>query len=158
MSAISFRPARRDDLAAIVAMLADDAIGRTREVVSDPVDPAYVAALDAILGDPNQQLIVAERAAGADADDRVVGCLQLTFIPGLSRRGMWRGLIESVRVASSHRGQGIGRALIEHAILLCRHRGCQLVQLTSDKSRTDAKQFYESLGFVASHEGFKLSL
>ena len=87
-----------------------------------------------------------------------MGCLQLTFIPGLSRLGMWRGQIESVRVAADQRGSGLGRRLFEWAIAECRARGCGLVQLTTDKSRPDAKRFYESLGFEASHEGMKLSL
>lgn len=102
--------------------------------------------------DSNQVLLVAV------AGDAVVGCLQLSFIPGLSRLGMWRGQIESVRIAAGQRGGGLGRRLIEHAIGLCRQRGCGLVQLTSDKSRADAIRFYESLGFQASHEGMKLSL
>lgn len=156
--AISFRSATRDDLHAIVAMLADDALGNAREVVSDPLDPAYSDAFDAISTDPNQRLIVAERASESPAPARVVGCLQLTFIPGLSHRGRWRGLIEGVRVASGERGVGIGRAMIEHAVSLCRDRGCGLVQLTSNKARTDARRFYESLGFVASHDGFKLAI
>jgi ribosomal protein S18 acetylase RimI-like enzyme len=146
----SFRRAALADLPAIVAMLADDALGATREIVEDPPAQCYREAFDAISRDPNQLLLVAEGA------DRIVGCLQLSFIPGLSRQGAWRGQIESVRIASDQRGSGLGRRMIEHAIALCRERGCSLVQLTTDKSRTDAKRFYEGLGFVASHEGMKL--
>lgn len=148
----TFRRARREDVAAIVAMLADDELGRQREDLSDPPAPAYVEAFAAIDADPNQLLAVAE--VGGD----IAGCLQITFIPGLSRRGMWRGQIESVRVASSTRGSGLGRAMIGWAIGECRRRDCGLVQLTTDKSRSDAHRFYESLGFVASHEGMKLTL
>ena len=122
--------------------------GRTR-----PADESkYLEAFAALARDPNQLLAVAEIASV------VVGCLQLTFIPGLSRLGMWRGQIESVRVAADHRGSGLGRQLFEWAIAECRARGCGLVQLTTDKTRPDAKRFYESLGFRASHEGMKLSL
>lgn len=149
---LTFRRARADDLAAIVDMLADDALGATREIVADPVHGDYVAAFEAIDADPNQFLAVAEDAAG------VVGCLQLSFIPGLSRRGMWRGQIESVRVHSRARGEGHGQVLFEWAIEQCRRKGCGLVQLATDKSRPDALRFYERLGFVASHEGLKLSL
>ncbi|WP_049731266.1 GNAT family N-acetyltransferase [Rhizobium ecuadorense] len=148
-----FRLARQSDLAAIVRLLADDDLGATREVVSDPVDAAYLSAFAAIEADANQLLAVA-----IDASDKVVGCLQLSFLPGLSRMGMWRGQIESVRVASDIRGSGLGSAFIEWAIGQCAARGCGLVQLTSDKTRADSIRFYEKLGFVASHEGLKRSL
>ena len=149
MSEPVFRRAIAADLAAIVALLADDVLGAARE---KPGDPAYAAAFAAIEADPNQLLAVAEDGG------RIVGCLQLTFIPGLSHRGAWRGQIESVRIAASERGGGLGRRVFAWAIGECRARGCRLVQLTTDKSRTDARRFYESLGFVASHEGMKLAL
>ncbi len=144
-----FRRATVQDLPAIVALLADDVLGAAREA---PGDPAYAAAFAAIDADPNQLLVVAEQ------DARILGCLQLTFLPGLSHRGAWRGQIESVRVAADQRGTGLGRRFLEWAIAQCRARGCRLVQLTTDKSRTDARRFYESLGFTASHEGMKLAL
>jgi GNAT superfamily N-acetyltransferase len=134
-------------------MLADDALGRSREVVSDPVDERYLVAFAAIVADDNQLLAVA-----VNADDQPVGCLQLTFIPGLSRTGMWRGQIESVRITETERGTGLGTRFIKWAIGVCRDRGCKLVQLTSDKSRADSIRFYERLGFMASHEGMKLTL
>jgi ribosomal protein S18 acetylase RimI-like enzyme len=151
-SATGFRRARAADLRAIVALLADDALGATREIVEDPPARCYEDAFAAIASDPNQLLLVAE------SDGRVVGCLQLSFVPGLSRQGAWRGQVESVRIASDQRGSGLGRRMIERAIAECRERGCSLVQLTTDKSRTDARRFYEGLGFVASHEGMKLGL
>nr|WP_246523579.1 GNAT family N-acetyltransferase [Neoroseomonas eburnea] len=134
---------------AIVALLADDVLGAARE---QPGHPAYDAAFAAIGADANQLLAVAEEEA------RIVGCLQISFVPGLSRLGMWRGQIESVRVAASHRGAGLGRRMFDWAIEQCRARGCGLVQLTTDKARPDARRFYEALGFVASHEGMKLKL
>ena len=152
MKEISFRAATSSDLPQIVAMLADDDLGSTREDASLPLNDRYTDAFAAISNDPNQYLAVVE------VDDELAGCLQLTFIPGLSRLGMWRGQIESVRIAANQRGEGLGRRMFEWAIEECRQRGCELVQLTTDKSRPDALRFYESLGFVASHEGMKLSL
>jgi GNAT superfamily N-acetyltransferase len=149
---LSFRQATREDLPNIVRMLADDDIGAQREMVADPLPDSYATAFDAIDRDPNNELIVAERDGG------LVGVLQLTFIPYLTYRGSWRALIEGVRVASSARSVGIGTQLIEWAIERARQRQCLIVQLTSDKRRTDAIRFYEKLGFVASHEGFKLRL
>lgn len=149
----SFRRARRSDLTAIIGLLADDDLGQRREIASDPPDARYLAAFDAIEADPNQLLGVA-----VNGEDKPVGCLQLTFIPGLSRTGMWRGQIESVRIAQSERGSGLGTRFIEWAVARCKERGCGLVQLTSDKTRDDAIRFYEKLGFVASHEGLKRNL
>nr|WP_248291361.1 GNAT family N-acetyltransferase [Neoroseomonas marina] len=130
-------------------MLADDVLGAARE---KPGDPGYDEAFAAIAADANQFLAVVEIAG------RVAGCLQLSFIPGLSHRGMWRGQIESVRIAAEARGGGLGRQMFEWAIDQCRARGCGIVQLTTNKSRGDARRFYETLGFVASHEGMKLKL
>jgi GNAT superfamily N-acetyltransferase len=152
MSSLSFRRAASDDLPALVALLADDPIGSGRESAATPLDPGYAAAFSAIGRDPNQLLAVADR------DGRVIGTLQLSFIPGLARRGMWRGQIEGVRVAASERGAGIGRAMLEWAIEECRKHGCGMVQLTSDKRRSGAHAFYDALGFQATHEGYKLPL
>jgi GNAT superfamily N-acetyltransferase len=151
--AVVFRRAAAADLERIVALLADDPLGREREsAAAGGLDPLYRAAFVAIERDPNQLLAVAER------DGQVIGVLQLSFIPGLTRRGMWRGQIEGVRVAAGERGGGIGQAFIEWAIRHCRNRGCGLVQLTSDKRRPAAHRFYEALGFAATHEGYKLEL
>lgn len=146
------RRARLADVGAIVALLADDDLGRAREDLSTPLSPAYTDAFQAIDSDPNQLLAVAE------VDGQVVGCLQLTFQPGLSRKGMWCGLIEGVRVARTRRGGGLGRQMMAWAIEECRKRDCGMVQLTSDTSRKDAHRFYESLGFAASHVGMKMAL
>ncbi|HST62550.1 MAG TPA: GNAT family N-acetyltransferase [Longimicrobium sp.] len=149
---ITIRRARADDLPAIVAMLADDALGAMREDASIPLDPRYLQAFDAIDNDPNQVLAVVDRGG------QVTGCMQLTFLPGLSRKGAWRGQIEGVRVAAAERGAGTGQVMMEWAIERCRERGCEILQLTTDKSRTDAHRFYERLGFRATHEGMKLTL
>ena len=148
----TFREAVRTDLVQIVEMLADDALGAARERPGEPADPAYVDAFDAIERDPNNELIV------VDADGEMAGVMQLTFIPYLSRTGSWRCLIEGVRIARSHRGRGLGGDMIRWAIERARERRCRLVQLTSDKQRPEALRFYGELGFVASHEGFKLQL
>jgi GNAT superfamily N-acetyltransferase len=147
-----FRRARKEDLEAIVELLVDDVLGRTREDCLAPSADVYLDAFAAIDSDPNQLLVVA-----ADGEE-IVGTLQLSFIAGLSRKGALRGQIEAVRIASSRRGAGIGREMIEWAILECRRRGCRYVQLTSDKRRADAHRFYEGLGFVPSHIGFKLAI
>lgn len=157
MSGFSVRRAAIGDLAAIIALLADDDLGSTREDPSAPPNRRYVEAFGAIDVDPNELLAVLVEDASPDGET-VIGCLQLSFIPGLSRLGLWRGQIESVRIARSHRGKALGRVLFEWAIAECRRRGCGLVQLTTDKSRPDARHFYEALGFVVSHEGMKLTL
>jgi ribosomal protein S18 acetylase RimI-like enzyme len=149
---IAFRRATLADLPAIVALLADDALGSGREDASLPLQAAYLEAFDAVDQDPNQLLAVA--VAGAE----VVGTLQLSFIPGLSRLGSWRGQIEAVRIHSNHRGGGLGQAMFDWAIARCRERGCVLVQLTTDRTRPDAHRFYERLGFEATHLGYKLAL
>lgn len=151
-SSLVFRRASRDDVAAIVRMLADDALGARREAFVSPLPASYYRAFAAIERDPNNELVVAE------LDGRVVGVLQMTFIPYMTYRGSWRALIEGVRVDSAARSSGVGRKLFTWAIDRARERGCHLVQLTSDKARPDAIRFYEGLGFVASHEGMKLHL
>ncbi|GGW23807.1 GNAT family N-acetyltransferase [Streptomyces xantholiticus] len=150
MTDIVIRPAVADDIPAVVAMLADDPLGSARESPDD-LGP-YLTAYERLRSDPNQFLMVAERGG------TVVGTLQLTVVPGLSRRGSTRSIIEGVRVHSSERGRGLGQQFIEWAIDKSREQGCQLVQLTSDASRGDAHRFYERLGFTGSHIGFKLRL
>ncbi|MEU3039041.1 GNAT family N-acetyltransferase [Streptomyces griseoaurantiacus] len=150
MGDLEIRPATEDDVPAIVDMLADDPLGAARESPDD-LSP-YLAALKRLSGDPHQHVVVAVQ------DGRVVGTLQLTLIPGLSRKGATRSIIEAVRIHADARGGGLGSRLIEWAVDQSRREGCQLVQLTSDASRTDAHRFYERLGFTASHVGFKLAL
>ncbi len=150
--ALLMREAVRDDLPAIVALLADDANGALREDARLPLDPGYEAAFDAIASLPNQDLIVAER------DGQVIGTMQLSYLPGLSYRGRWRGQIEAVRIATALRGQGLGSIMIAWAVERCRARGCGMVQLTSMRNRPEAHRFYERLGWERSHYGFKLTL
>ncbi|MCS0635175.1 GNAT family N-acetyltransferase [Streptomyces sp. LP05-1] len=150
MSDLLIRPAGPGDLPAIVALLADDPLGARRETPDDLAP--YAAALERLRADPHQHQVVAER------DGRVIGTLQLTIVPGLSRRGAVRSIIEAVRIHADERGGGLGTHLIEWAITESRRQGCQLVQLTSDASREDAHRFYRRLGFEPSHVGFKLTL
>ncbi|QEU93173.1 GNAT family N-acetyltransferase [Streptomyces kanamyceticus] len=150
MGDLEIRPAVVDDLPAVVGMLADDPLGAARESPDDLAP--YVTAYERLAGDPNQHLVVAVR------EGRVVGTLQLTIVPGLSRKGATRSIIEGVRVHADERGSGLGTQFIEWAVEESRRQDCQLVQLTSDASRTDAHRFYERLGFTASHVGFKLQL
>ena len=149
---IELRPAVEADLPALVALLADDPLGSGREAWAGEDLGPYRRAFASITSDPAHALVVA-----VDAGD-VVGTLQLSVVPGLSRRGALRGQVEAVRVREDRRGQGLGAAIIGWAVEEARRRGCALVQLTTDKSRPDAHRFYERLGFVASHEGFKLQL
>jgi len=148
----TFRDATAADLAAIIALLAEDTLGERREDASIPLDPGYEAAFAAIKSDPGQRLIVAE------IDGRVIGTMQLSTIPGIAFRGAWRGQIEAVRIAGDLRGRGLGAELIEYAVEQFRQGGCRFVQLTSHKSRTRAHRFYERLGWTRSHDGFKLTL
>ncbi|MCX4665824.1 GNAT family N-acetyltransferase [Streptomyces sp. NBC_01381] len=150
MGDLEIRPAVADDIPAIVKMLADDSLGNHRESPDD-LTP-YLAAYERLAGDPNQHQVVTVR------EGRVVGTLQLTIIHGLSRKGATRSIIEAVRIHADERGSGLGTRFIEWAIEESRRQNCQLVQLTSDATRTDAHRFYERLGFTASHVGFKLQL
>ncbi|MEU2200561.1 GNAT family N-acetyltransferase [Isoptericola sp. NPDC019482] len=148
-SAVTFRLATRDDLPRIFELIVDDAIAAAR---TGEFGPAHVAGFEAIEASPDNELVVAE------LDGAVVGCMQLTFVPGISRYGATRLLVEAVRIDAALRGQGLGRAMMEHAHARGRERGCILAQLTSDKQRPDAHRFYRSLGYAQSHEGFKLPL
>lgn len=151
MSAVTFRLARKGDLAEIVALLADDPLGATRESGQGGL-LAYEQAFTEIDSDPNNMVIVAEDGGV------VIGCLQVTFIANLSFEGGRRALIEAVRIADSHQGQGLGRAIMNHVINIAREKKCKIVQLTSNNQRTDAIRFYEQLGFQSTHVGFKLYL
>lgn len=150
MSELILRDATAADLPAILAMLAEETIPANRE--ADPSDPRYLAAFAAIDADPNQRLVAAK------LDGRVVGTMQLSFLPGLAFRGSWRGLIEAVRIAADLRGKRLGERMILWAVEQCRARDCKLVQLTSSATRVDAHRFYARLGFVQSHVGMKLHL
>jgi ribosomal protein S18 acetylase RimI-like enzyme len=148
---IALRRAESKDLPSIVDLLADDPLGSTREGTDTGYGP-YERAFADISADSRQLLVVAVH------EQEIVGTLQLTVIPGLSRRGARRAQIEGVRVSRRYRSRGLGAAMIQWAIGESAARECVLVQLTSDKSRVDAHRFYERLGFAATHEGFKMSL
>ena len=148
----NYRVATREDIPAIVALLADDTLGSARESVTEPLDRAYYDAFDAIRTDPANELLV------ATLGDRVVATLQLTITPSLSDRGSKRATIESVRTASDLRGQGIGSEFVSWAMDRAKAHGCRMVQLSSHATRIDAQRFYEKLGFVRSHIGMKKKL
>jgi GNAT superfamily N-acetyltransferase len=150
---ITVRAARREDVAAIVRLLADDGLGAGREAVSDPPAAGYLEAFEAIAANPRALLAVAEDGAGA-----VVGTLQLTFIAGLSNQGAEQALVSAVRVSSSRRGQGLGEVMMAWAMEEARARGCRQMELLSHASREGAHRFYERLGFVKSHVGMKRAL
>lgn len=146
------RKATREDVPVIVQLLAHDPLGKTREVATDPLPDAYYSAFQAIDDDPNQYLAVMEH------EGRVIGTLQLSFIPGLSLVGSWRAQVEAVRIDEAFRGHGLGEYFMQWCVIQAKQRQCSLLQLTTDKTRKDAHRFYERFGFVASHEGMKLRL
>jgi GNAT superfamily N-acetyltransferase len=150
---VTLRKALRADVVAIVRLLSQDPLGASRDGVAgaDGLEP-YWRAFEAIDSDPGHMLMVADRGGC------VVATMQLSFLPGMARGGAVRAQIEAVRVEEKFRGDGLGTAMVEWAIGVARSRGCAVVQLTSDKSRQAAHRFYERLGFVASHEGYKISL
>lgn len=149
---VVLRQAREGDLPAIIGLLAADVLGATRDALPAGDLAPYQRAFRAIDADPAHLLIVAE------AGGEVVATLQLSFLPGLARRGALRAQVEAVRVREDYQGGGLGAAIMTWVIDEARRRGCALVQLTSDKTRTRAHRFYERLGFIASHEGMKLAL
>ncbi len=136
----------------MLELLNDAKMGNVPETIEDPLPRVYEDAFTIIDRDPNQLLLVGE------LDGRIVASLQLTFIPGIAHQGAWRAQVEAVRVAQDLRGRGVGEAMMRHVIALARERGCDRVQLTTNKARDDAQRFYRRLGFVASHEGMKLRL
>src|SRR5216684_1384278 len=150
-SSITIRRARRDDVDAIVGMLADDPLGGARERLEHPLPPSYFRAFEALDLDPNIHLVVA-----VDGEGAVVGCLQLCVLPGLSSQGASRGLIEDVRVAAHCRSRGIGEQMVQWAIAEARTRGCKLVELLTHNTRVAAQRFYARLGFAPSHVGMTL--
>jgi ribosomal protein S18 acetylase RimI-like enzyme len=151
ISSVTIRRARREDVETIVAMLADDPLGRGRERLEEPLPPSYFRAFEALDRDSNIQLVVAEGSDGV-----VVGCLQLCILPGLSSQGACRALIEDVRVATDCRSRGIGEQMVQWAVTEARARGCKLVELLTHQTRVDAQRFYVRLGFASSHVGMTL--
>ncbi|GGD67903.1 GNAT family N-acetyltransferase [Croceicoccus mobilis] len=151
MTRLLIRDATLADLPAIIALGEDDPVAVARDPVAVPVSE-HEAAFALIEADPGERLLVAEIAG------TVIGSFQLSFIPGIARRGTWRGMIESVRVTPTMQGRGIGRLMMLWAIDACRAKGCHTVQLTSATNRPDAHRFYERLGFHPTHRGYKLKL
>ncbi len=152
MSNVTIRSARTADLPSIVALIAEDEFSSQREDATKPLHPKYLAAFKAIYADPQQLLAVAV------FENEIVGTIQITFIPGIARLGAWRGQIEAIYVAPTYVSSGLRRHMVRFALDECKLRGCDLVQLASDKRRTEAHQTYEQLGFAATHEGYRVQL
>lgn len=150
MNNIIFRKAKREDVSSIVQMLAEDALGKTRENYTTPLPQSYYDAFEKINKDENQHLTIVEK------DKEIIGVFQLTFIPYLTYQGSLRAQIEGVRIKTSYRGLGLGEKMFLWAIEKSKKEGAHLLQLTTDKKRPDAVRFYKKLGFVDSHEGMKL--
>lgn len=149
---LTYRNAKPADLPFIIALIVEDSVVSTGDDPADAAHPDYVDALAEITGDPNQEMIIVEEGGVP------VGCFQLSYLPGLMRRGQKRGQIEVVHVAASHRNRGIGADMMRWAVERCRQNNCSMVQLTSNNKRIDAHRFYERLGFLKTHQGFKLYL
>lgn len=149
---LKYRKATKEDLEDIVALLIEDDLGKTREVLNDAVDAHYLKAFDLIDKDPNQYLMV------CIMNDSIVGTCHLTIMPSLTLHGSIRMQIEAVRISEKMRGQNIGEHMINHAIEYGKAHGCTIIQLTTNKQRLRAKKFYEKIGFEATHEGMKLLL
>ncbi|MCD2258825.1 GNAT family N-acetyltransferase [Psychroserpens luteolus] len=150
---MTFRNAKRDDVSAIVAMIADDTLGKKRENFQNPLPNVYYSAFDNIDSDKNQMLTVIE-----NDKEEIIGTLQLSFIQYLTYRGGIRAQIEAVRIRKDYRGTGLGTELFKWAINKAKERNAHVLQLTTDKKRPEAIEFYKKIGFVASHEGMKLHL
>ncbi len=149
---VMFRNANNKDLPKIIELLYDDELGETREEKATELRSSYQNAFQAIQNDPNNELVVACIA------DEIVGCFQITYIPNLTYKGGWRAQIEGVRIKKSFRSQGIGTRMINHAIELAKDRECVIVQLTTNKQRPQALNFYVKAGFMSTHNGLKLFL
>ena len=147
------KPAEKSDLPIIIKLLSDDVLGSKRENYETPLPKGYYVAFENIIRDENQELVVIK-----NSNKDVIGTLQLTFIPYLTYQGCRRAQIEAVRVGKEYRGKGYGRKLFEWAINRSREKGAHLVQLTTDKKRYQAIEFYRTLGFNDSHLGMKLHL
>lgn len=148
-----FRAARRNDLPTILHMLANDPLGKSREILHDPPPQSYYDAFEKINIDKNQELMVVE-----DEQSEIVATFQISFLQYLTYQGGLRAQIEAVRVREDQRGKGLGEKIFTWAIQRAKDNGAHLVQLTTDKKRPDAIRFYENLGFIASHEGMKFHL
>ncbi len=152
MNKINIRIAKKEDLQAIVKLIADDDIVGSREIYSEPLNEIYIKAFDTIDKDSNNELIIAE------SESKILGTLQITYIPYIINKGQYRALIEAVMISQESTGMGIGTKMMKWAIQLAKDKKCCIVQLTTNKKRLDAHRFYERLGLKSTHEGMKLEL
>ena len=150
---MKFRKTTKNDLQAIIHMIADDEFGRKRENYKVPLPSKYIKAFENIISDSNQELIVVE-----NVDAEIIGTFQLIFIQYLTYQGGIRAQLEGVRIRKDQRGLGIGNHMIHWAIKRAKERNAHVLQLTTDKQRPKAIKFYEDCGFVASHQGMKIHL
>jgi len=148
---MNFRKATKKDVPEIVKMLADDELGKIREDYKIPLPDVYYQAFENINQDSNQELMVVETG-----EKEIIGTLQLTFIQDLSHQGGLRAQIEAVRINKNQRGKGIGKKMFEWAIQQAKNRGAYLMQLTTNRQRPEAIEFYKSLNFNPSHVGMKM--
>ncbi|MDP3559022.1 MAG: GNAT family N-acetyltransferase [Legionellaceae bacterium] len=153
MHTLTARKAVLSDLPAIVNLLIEDELGQTREKVGDVIDQRYINAFQRIDTDPNQYLMVV-----VSAEQQIIATCHLTIMPSLTFIGSNRMQIEAVRVSSRDRGQKIGEWMMSAALKWAKANHVSMIQLTTNKKRPRAKQFYERLGFIATHEGMKLFL
>jgi len=149
---VSIRRARLEDLPALMAIFAADALGGHGDSADPAVLPEYQAAFQRIEASPNDALYVAELGG------EVVGTFQTTLIVSLTARGSANLAVEAVQTRNDMRGRGIGAAMMRFAIDEGRRLGARQVQLMSNATRSDAHRFYERLGFARSHAGFKMKL
>ena len=152
LTMMEFRNAKKQDIEEIVALLANDKLGQLREEYQIPLPQCYYDAFSAIQENPSIELIVVEE------EKQIIGTLHLTFMQHLTYKGGLRAQIEAVRIKENQRGKGMGEKMLQWAIQRAKQRGAHLVQLTTDKQRPEALNFYKKLGFVDSHEGLKMKL
>lgn len=142
---IVVRPASQDDLPALLRLYA--------ELHPADLPPAEQTALDvwrAIEAQSGRTILVAQAAV------TVVGTVDCAVLPNLTRGARPFMLVENVVVAVEYRRAGVGSALMEAVVRLARQAGCYKVQLLSRAERDAAHAFYESRGFRAVAQGYRL--
>ncbi len=140
------------DLPEIIQILSEDEVGAKGDGWTEASAPAYMAAFDRMLANPDMVVLVARKGGQS------LGFLHLYFLQGLPAHGRLKVVLNSVFVARAARGQGVGAQLVAAAEEIAREGGAAEVTLTSGKKRMDAHRFYQGLGYERRHEGFGKSL